>query len=293
MCTKAYTVRTYVPYDYVPVSFQKFGRAKFFPTWLFLLLMLRSPSGPVLSTMTHSTLSEELHAIAAGLVGGAEDGFKIWLPHAMVMIWLFRRDLSSKQEMMSVGKLVVEHTTNLAAFAALYKVYLYDIFIPLSTVHWLSPWLVRDYVHREIKHNWASNFSNTVCSLVAFSGQLRTRTTVLGKPTSRTLRTITSCSRGRSHWRIRSLGTVQWCQLSNCSLFDKSRFGGPGKAFITDVVPAGRSIGSELSSLCGSHMGTGHDSFWRTPRCRAPFTEEEHGWILSIFHTGKLQGFRV
>jgi hypothetical protein len=71
--------------------------------------------------MTQS-LSEELHAIAAGLVGGARYGFKIRLPHAMVMIWLFRRDLSSKQKMKTVGTLVVEHTTNLAAFAALYKV---------------------------------------------------------------------------------------------------------------------------------------------------------------------------
>lgn len=71
--------------------------------------------------MTHS-LSEELHAIAAGLVGGARYGFKIRLPHAMVMIWLFRQDLNSKQKMRTVGKLVVEHTTNLAAFAALYKV---------------------------------------------------------------------------------------------------------------------------------------------------------------------------
>ena len=71
--------------------------------------------------MTHS-LSEELHAIAAGLVGGARYGFKIRLPHAMVMIWLFRQDLSSKQKMKTIGKLVVEHTTNLATFAALYKV---------------------------------------------------------------------------------------------------------------------------------------------------------------------------
>lgn len=177
----------------------------------------------------------------------------------------------------------------------LFTRYIYMIysFHCLQFIDCLLDWYVIMFTVKSNTINWASNFSNTVCSLVAFSGQLRTRTTVLGKPTSRTLRTITSCSRGRSHWRIRSLGTVQWCQLSNCSLFDKSRFGGPGKAFITDVVPAGRSIGSELSSLCGSHMGTGHDSFWRTPRCRAPFTEEEHGWILSIFHTGKLQGFRV
>ncbi len=68
------------------------------------------------------SLSEELHAIAAALVGGARYGFKIRLPHAMVMIWLFRRDLSSKQKMTTVGRMVLEHSTNLAAFAALYKV---------------------------------------------------------------------------------------------------------------------------------------------------------------------------
>jgi hypothetical protein len=88
--------------------------------------------------MTHS-LSEELHAIAAGLVGGARYGFKIRLPHAMVMIWLFRRDLSSKQKMETVGKLVVEHTTNLAAFAALYKVqYGVPVFNSLSTLDGLN-----------------------------------------------------------------------------------------------------------------------------------------------------------
>ena len=73
--------------------------------------------------MTHHSLSEELHAIAAGLVGGARYGFKIRLPHALVMIWLFRRDLTSRQKLSTVGNLVVEHTTNLAAFAALYKVH--------------------------------------------------------------------------------------------------------------------------------------------------------------------------
>ena len=56
----------------------------------------------------------------------------------MVMIWLFRQDLSSKQKIKTVGELAVEHTTNLAAFAALYKVIVIPFFNTLSTIHGLN-----------------------------------------------------------------------------------------------------------------------------------------------------------
>lgn len=101
-------------------KFRSFASAlvRAFVTHHFFLASLFSPSPP----MTHHSLSEELHAIAAALVGGARYGFKIRLPHAMVMIWLFRRDLTSKQKMSTVARMVREHSINLAAFAALYKV---------------------------------------------------------------------------------------------------------------------------------------------------------------------------
>lgn len=66
-------------------------------------------------------LSDELSAIVDALVGGAKYGVKIRLPHALIMTLLFRQDLSSKQKIRSVAKLVLEHASNLAAFATIYK----------------------------------------------------------------------------------------------------------------------------------------------------------------------------
>jgi peroxisomal membrane protein 4 len=69
-----------------------------------------------------ATLADEIQAIIAALVGGARYGVKVRLPHALVMTVLFRRDLTSKQKIESVLKLAFEHGSNLAAFAAIYKV---------------------------------------------------------------------------------------------------------------------------------------------------------------------------
>jgi peroxisomal membrane protein 4 len=68
------------------------------------------------------SLADEIQAIVAALVGGARYGIKIRLPHAVVMTLLFRRDLTSKQKVQSVVKLALEHASNLAAFATIYKV---------------------------------------------------------------------------------------------------------------------------------------------------------------------------
>ena len=70
----------------------------------------------------HHTFAEELLAILSGLIGGAKYGVKIRLPHALVMTLLFRNDLSSKEKVQSILKLVVEHATNLGCFATIYKV---------------------------------------------------------------------------------------------------------------------------------------------------------------------------
>jgi hypothetical protein len=68
-----------------------------------------------------STLLEELHQILLALVGGARYGIKIRLPHALVMTLLFRRDLSDKEKLKNILRLVLEHASNLAAFATIYK----------------------------------------------------------------------------------------------------------------------------------------------------------------------------
>jgi peroxisomal membrane protein 4 len=72
------------------------------------------------STVLHH-LSDEVSAILGALVGGAKYGIKIRLPHALVMTLLFKRDLTSKEKIRSISKLVLEHASNLAAFATIYK----------------------------------------------------------------------------------------------------------------------------------------------------------------------------
>ena len=75
--------------------------------------------------MPNSTfLLAELTAVVSALIGGAKYGVKIRLPHALVMTFLFRKDLSTEKKLRTVLKLVVEHASNLAAFATIYKVVL-------------------------------------------------------------------------------------------------------------------------------------------------------------------------
>ena len=71
-----------------------------------------------------SVLLEELTAVVSALIGGAKYGVKIRLPHAFVMTFLFRTDLSPNQKIRTVLKLVFEHASNLAVFATIYKVML-------------------------------------------------------------------------------------------------------------------------------------------------------------------------
>ena len=87
-----------------------------------------------MESSTHHTIAEEIQAILAALVGGARYGFKIRVPHALVMTVLFRRDLSNEQKIRSVAKLALEHASNLAAFAAIYKVGAEEFFHGCSTI---------------------------------------------------------------------------------------------------------------------------------------------------------------
>ena len=83
-----------------------------------------SSSSLSLSPTPTSFLLEELSAVVSALIRGAKYGVKIRLPHALVMTCLFRKDLSSKEKIRTVLKLVVEHASNLAAFATIYKLIL-------------------------------------------------------------------------------------------------------------------------------------------------------------------------
>jgi peroxisomal membrane protein 4 len=68
------------------------------------------------------SLTSEIKAIVESLFAGARYGMKIRFPHALVMTFLFRRDMTTDQKVRTILKLVGEHSSNLAAFAALYKV---------------------------------------------------------------------------------------------------------------------------------------------------------------------------
>ena len=79
--------------------------------------------GDSIGEETISDLKSELSAIISGLVGGCRYGVKIRLPHAFLMTMLFKRGLSTNEKLRNVCSLVFEHSSNLAAFAALYKVW--------------------------------------------------------------------------------------------------------------------------------------------------------------------------
>lgn len=66
--------------------------------------------------------SSELEAILGAMIAGARYGIKIRLPHAFVMTFLFKRQLTTQQKLNTIFKLTLEHASNLASFATLYKV---------------------------------------------------------------------------------------------------------------------------------------------------------------------------
>lgn len=69
----------------------------------------------------HGSLGREVGAALAALMAGARYGVKIRLPHALVMTFLFRRDLSSMAKLRLIAQSVLQHAGSLAAFAVLYK----------------------------------------------------------------------------------------------------------------------------------------------------------------------------
>ena len=89
--------------------------------------------------MASSLLSvayDEVWAVLAALYGGARYGVKVRLPHSVVMTLLFGQDLSTRDKLKRILRLVSEHATNLAVFATVYKSLLG--FLKVSTRHFES-----------------------------------------------------------------------------------------------------------------------------------------------------------
>lgn len=73
--------------------------------------------GPSLLTIA----GNEVKAVLAALYGGGRYGVKVRLPHAFIMTLLFGQGLSTRDKLKKILRLVKEHASNLAAFAAMYK----------------------------------------------------------------------------------------------------------------------------------------------------------------------------
>ena len=72
-------------------------------------------------TLQHR-LWEELYAILHSLASGARYGFRIRLPHALIMTLLFNKPhVPVRAKVLGIVKVSMEHAGNLAAFAAVYK----------------------------------------------------------------------------------------------------------------------------------------------------------------------------
>lgn len=63
----------------------------------------------------------EVRAVLDALVSGARYGVKIRLPHAFVMTFMFRRDLSTRGKLKAILRAVSEHARTLGSFALVYK----------------------------------------------------------------------------------------------------------------------------------------------------------------------------
>ena len=69
-------------------------------------------------------LWQEIQAVLAGAVGGARYGVKIRAPHALLMTFLFNKELSTQEKLQKIIRLCSQHAGNLAKFAIIYKIIL-------------------------------------------------------------------------------------------------------------------------------------------------------------------------
>jgi len=86
------------------------------------LRVMDSPSTGEEASQSSTDLRDEVLAVVAALVSGARYGVKIRLPHALVMTFMFRRDLSTRGKLRSITDAVLEHAGSLASFATVYQV---------------------------------------------------------------------------------------------------------------------------------------------------------------------------
>ena len=63
----------------------------------------------------------EVLATMAAFRSGCQYGVKIRFPHALVMTFMFRRDLSTRDKLITIARAVFEHAKSLGSFAFLYK----------------------------------------------------------------------------------------------------------------------------------------------------------------------------
>ena len=70
-------------------------------------------------------MRDELNALLNALISGGRYGVKIRLPHAFVMTFLFRQDLSIQDKLKVIAKATSSHASNLALFAFVYKFVLF------------------------------------------------------------------------------------------------------------------------------------------------------------------------
>ena len=73
-------------------------------------------------TPQQMNLVHEIEAILAATISGAKYGFKIRFPHAFLMTFLFRRDISFEQKVETIVRLTWNHVYSLAKFVGIYKV---------------------------------------------------------------------------------------------------------------------------------------------------------------------------
>jgi peroxisomal membrane protein 4 len=110
------------------------------------------------ATVGH-VIMDEIAAIVGALVGGAKYGIKIRAPHALVMTLMFRNDLDSKQKIRNIVKVVLEHASNLAAFATIYKTV-------LAILKWSSRYLHQHSNGNKGKDNISRSWGRIVLQLI-------------------------------------------------------------------------------------------------------------------------------
>mmetsp|Transcript_14580 Transcript_14580/g.21377 ORF Transcript_14580/g.21377 Transcript_14580/m.21377 type:complete len:294 (+) Transcript_14580:116-997(+) len=88
------------------------------------------------SSSSPNPLASELEAILCAIYNGCKYGIKIRLPHALVMTFLFRRDLSSIDKLKMICKVTLEHSRNLGSFAGIYKTLLALLKYASQSLYW-------------------------------------------------------------------------------------------------------------------------------------------------------------